>query len=87
MTTIGTAAIALSETPVLGSTMAYREANATHDPVAAFLHGNPPPSFIWRNIILHVATVARCIAPDLIGFGRSGKPAIAYRFAGIPCAA
>jgi haloalkane dehalogenase len=25
--------------------------------------------------------VAHCIAPDLIGFGRSGKPDIAYRFA------
>jgi len=29
----------------------------------------------------HVATVARCIAPDLPGFGRSDKPAIDYRVA------
>jgi haloalkane dehalogenase len=28
-----------------------------------------------------VASVAHCIAPDLIGFGQSGKPDIAYRFA------
>jgi haloalkane dehalogenase len=28
----------------------------------------------------HVAPVAHCIAPDLIGFGASGKPDIAYRF-------
>jgi haloalkane dehalogenase len=27
-----------------------------------------------------VAPVAHCIAPDLIGFGQSGKPAIEYRF-------
>jgi haloalkane dehalogenase len=27
-----------------------------------------------------VAEVAHCIAPDLIGFGQSGKPDIAYRF-------
>ena len=27
-----------------------------------------------------MAQVARCIAPDLIGFGRSGKPDIDYRF-------
>jgi len=50
-------------------------------PVALFLHGNPTSSFIWRNIIPHVAPVAHCIAPDLIGFGQSDKPDIAYRFA------
>jgi haloalkane dehalogenase len=36
---------------------------------------------IWRNIIPHVAPVARCVAPDFVGFGKSGKPPIAYRFA------
>ena len=50
-------------------------------PVALFLHGNPTSSYIWRNIIPLVAAVAHCIAPDLIGFGQSGKPDIAYRFA------
>lgn len=46
-----------------------------------FLHGNPTSSYLWRNIIPHVAaTGARCIAPDLPGFGRSGKPRMAYRF-------
>jgi haloalkane dehalogenase len=75
------AAIEMAEVPVLDSTMAYREANAARNPVALFLHGNPTSSFIWRNIIPHVASVARCVAPDLIGFGRSGKPPIAYRFA------
>jgi len=49
-------------------------------PVVLFLHGNPTSSFIWRNIIPRVAPVARCIAPDLIGFGQSGKPEIDYRF-------
>jgi haloalkane dehalogenase len=73
--------IVTSEIGVLGSTMAYRETNAVHEPLALFLHGNPTSSFIWRNIIPHVASVARCIAPDLIGFGRSGRPPIAYRFA------
>jgi len=34
----------------------------------------------WRNIIPLVAPVAHCIAPDLIGFGQSGKPDIEYRF-------
>jgi haloalkane dehalogenase len=73
--------IDIREIAVLGSTMAYREAGAARDPIAVFLHGNPTSSFIWRNILPHVAPVARAIAPDLIGFGRSGKPPIAYRFA------
>jgi len=66
--------------PVLGSTMAYRQAGRSDAPVALFLHGNPTSSYIWRNIIPLVAPVAHCIAPDLIGFGQSGKPDIAYRF-------
>src|SRR5262245_47237617 len=73
--------ITLAQRPVLGSTMAYREAGNPAAPVALFLHGNPTSSYIWRNIIPHVATIAHCVAPDLIGFGRSGKPDIAYRFA------
>jgi haloalkane dehalogenase len=73
--------IALPRASVLGSTMAYREAGSPGAPVALFLHGNPTSSYIWRNIIPLVAPVARCIAPDLIGFGQSGKPDIAYRFA------
>jgi haloalkane dehalogenase len=73
--------IILPQRPVLDSTMAYREAGRRDAPVALFLHGNPTSSYIWRNIIPHVAPVAHCIAPDLIGFGQSGKPDIAYRFA------
>ncbi|WP_245430874.1 haloalkane dehalogenase [Rhodoplanes roseus] len=72
---------ALSEIPVLSSTMAYRETPMPRERTVLFLHGNPTSSYIWRNIIPHVAPVARCIAPDLIGFGASGKPDIAYRFA------
>ena len=65
---------------LLGTTMAYREIGNESAPVALFLHGNPASSYIWRNIMPHVAPVARCIALDLIGFGQSGKPDIAYRF-------
>jgi haloalkane dehalogenase len=61
--------------------MAYREEGDREAPVVLFLHGNPTSSFIWRNILPLVAPVAHCIAPDLIGFGQSGKPAIEYRFA------
>ena len=75
-----TADLQLPQLGVLGSTMAYRETARQGAPVALFLHGNPTSSYIWRDIIPHVAPVAHCIAPDLIGFGQSGKPAIAYRF-------
>jgi haloalkane dehalogenase len=73
--------VALPQVRVLGSTMAYREAGDPEGPVALFLHGNPSSSYIWRNILPMVAPVAHCIAPDLIGFGQSGKPDIEYRFA------
>ena len=71
--------IALPKLSVLDSEMAYRETGAADAPVALFLHGNPTSSYIWRNILPLVAPVARCIAPDLIGFGQSDKPDIAYR--------
>ncbi len=73
--------VALPQVNVLDSTMAYREAGDPEAPVALFLHGNPTSSYIWRNILPLVAPVAHCIAPDLIGFGQSGKPEIEYRFA------
>lgn len=72
--------LSLPKLSVLGSEIAYREAGGTDAPVALFLHGNPTSSYIWRDIIPHVAEVAHCIAPDLIGFGQSGKPDISYRF-------
>jgi haloalkane dehalogenase len=72
--------ISLPKLAVLDSEMAYREAGGPQGPVALFLHGNPTSSYIWRNILPLVAPVAHCVAPDLIGFGQSGKPAIAYRF-------
>lgn len=72
--------VVLSQVKVLDSTMAYREAGDREAPVALFLHGNPTSSYIWRNIIPLVAPLAHCIAPDLIGFGQSGKPDIEYRF-------
>jgi haloalkane dehalogenase len=72
--------IRLPTIAALDSQMAYREAGRTDRPIALFLHGNPTSSYIWRNILPTVAEVAHCIAPDLIGFGQSGKPDIPYRF-------
>jgi haloalkane dehalogenase len=73
--------VVLRQVNVFGSTIAYREAGNLEAPVALFLHGNPTSSYMWRNIIQLVAPMAHCIAPDLIGFGQSGKPEIEYRFA------
>ena len=64
----------------LDSEMAYVEAGAG-DPIV-FLHGNPTSSYLWRNIIPHVEGLGRCLAPDLIGMGLSGKsPGGTYRLA------
>ncbi|MFB9270114.1 haloalkane dehalogenase [Bradyrhizobium erythrophlei] len=72
--------ISLHHRSVLASTMAYRETGRDDAPTVLFLHGNPTSSYIWRNIMPLVAPVGHCIAPDLIGYGQSGKPDIAYRF-------
>ena len=61
---------------VLGSKMHYVEAGAG-DPIL-LLHGIPTSCYVWRNVIPYLAPLGRCIAPDLIGFGRSEKPDIAY---------
>jgi haloalkane dehalogenase len=64
---------------ILDSFMSYRDTR-DGDVAVVFLHGNPLWSHCWRNVIPHVAGRARCLAPDLIGMGESGKPEIAYRF-------
>jgi haloalkane dehalogenase len=38
------------------------------------LHGEPTWAYLYRKVIRAVAPVARCIAPDYFGFGRSDKP-------------
>jgi haloalkane dehalogenase len=66
--------------PVRDSFLAYRETGSADAPPILLLHGNPTSSLIWRNIVPHLAGSGHCIAPDLIGFGGSGKPDIAYHF-------
>ncbi|HTA13038.1 MAG TPA: haloalkane dehalogenase [Solirubrobacteraceae bacterium] len=40
-----------------------------------FFHGEPTWSFLWRKVIPPVRDAGfRCLAPDLVGFGRSDKP-------------
>ena len=54
-----------------GVPMAYVDVGEG-DPIV-FLHGNPTSSYLWRNVIPHVVPLGRCIAPDLVGMGDSGK--------------
>jgi haloalkane dehalogenase len=67
------------ELQALGATMSYVDVG-DGDPVV-FLHGNPTWSYLWRNVIPHVAAQGRCLAPDLVGMGNSGPaPSSSYRF-------
>src|SRR6201982_3801981 len=62
----------------------YREADGIRlahidvgdgEPVV-FFHGEPTWSFLWRKVIPPVRDAGfRFVAPDLVGFGRSDKPA------------
>ncbi len=64
---------------VLDTEMAYVDTGAGAPVV--FLHGNPTSSYLWRNVIPLVEPEGRCLAPDLVGMGDSGKaPAGSYRF-------
>lgn len=64
---------------VLDTEMAYVD-KGTGDPIV-FLHGNPTSSYLWRNVIPHVENLGRCIAPDFVGMGDSGKTGDgSYRF-------
>ncbi|MGA8480125.1 MAG: haloalkane dehalogenase [Chthoniobacterales bacterium] len=58
---------------VHGSRIHYVEAG-NQDPPVLLLHGIPTHSYLWRNVIPHIAPIARTVAIDLIGFGKSDKP-------------
>jgi haloalkane dehalogenase len=45
------------------------------DPIL-LLHGEPSWGYLWRHALEPLARVGRVIAPDLVGFGRSDKPAL-----------
>ena len=63
---------------VYGSKIHYIE-EGEGDPIL-FLHGNPTSNYLWRNIIPFLTQQGRCIAPDLIGMGKSDKPDLNYGF-------
>lgn len=53
----------------------YLDEGAPDAPIALLLHGEPSWSYLYRSMIPPlVAAGARCLAPDLVGFGKSDKP-------------
>jgi haloalkane dehalogenase len=64
---------------VLDTLMAYVDVG--HGDAIVFLHGNPTPSYLWRNIIPYLLPFGRCLAPDYVGMGNSAAaPDGRYRF-------
>jgi haloalkane dehalogenase len=56
--------------------MAYVAVGPADGPVVLALHGDPTWGFLYRKVIAALAdTGVRVVVPDLIGFGRSDKPA------------
>ncbi len=56
---------------VLDTEMTYVDVG-TGDPII-FLHGNLTSSYLWRNVLPPLSGLGRCLAPDLVGMGVSGK--------------
>ncbi|GGF32214.1 haloalkane dehalogenase [Marmoricola endophyticus] len=59
-----------------GVRMAWVEAGPADGPVVLLLHGEPSWSYLYRSMLPVLAEAGmRAVAPDLVGFGRSDKPA------------
>ena len=59
-----------------GLKMHYLDEGKNEEEVVLLLHGEPSWSYLYRKMIPPlVAAGYRVIAPDLIGFGKSDKPA------------
>ncbi|WP_395656792.1 haloalkane dehalogenase [Nocardioides sp.] len=55
--------------------MHYLDEGPADGPVVLLMHGEPSWCFLYRTMIPVLADAGlRCIAPDLVGFGRSDKP-------------
>ena len=54
---------------LLGKNIAYRELGAG-DPIV-FVHGNWTSANLWRKVLVPIASMGRCLAIDLPGFGGS----------------
>lgn len=63
-------------TEVGGLRIAYIDEGPRDAPVVLLMHGEPSWSYLYRKMIpVLLAAGYRVVAPDLVGFGRSDKPA------------
>ncbi|HLL76406.1 MAG TPA: alpha/beta hydrolase [Pyrinomonadaceae bacterium] len=59
-----------------GVRLHYQEAGDANAPAVVLIHGFLVSNFVWRDVLLPLAERGlRVVAPDLVGFGFSGKPA------------
>jgi len=47
-------------------------------PPLLLLHGVPTTSYLWRDVMRDLEHQVPCVAPDLVGLGRSERPARRY---------
>lgn len=60
---------------IAGVRVHYQEAGASDAPPILLIHGFTASNFVWNDVLLPIAATGfRVIAPDLVGFGFSGKP-------------
>jgi len=53
----------------------YQEAGARNAPVLLLIHGFASSTLVWSKVLLRLASAGyRVIAPDMLGYGYSGKP-------------
>jgi len=60
----------------VGVRVHYVDEGPRNAPLVLMMHGEPSWSFLYRKVIKEVVAAGmRAVAPDLVGFGRSDKPA------------
>jgi haloalkane dehalogenase len=60
-----------------GLRMHYVDEGPHRDEVVLLLHGQPTWSYLYRTVVERLSALGlRAVVPDLIGFGRSDKPAV-----------
>ena len=58
-----------------GAALSYvDEGPRTSSDAVLLLHGNPTWSYFYRDVIRGLSSEVRCVAPDHVGMGLSGKP-------------
>ncbi|OIP64157.1 MAG: hypothetical protein AUK29_05250 [Nitrospirae bacterium CG2_30_53_67] len=70
----------MPEITIQGHRIHYREQGSGR--AVVLIHGLAGASGFWRETFLSLSGYGRAIAPDLLGFGDSDKPVIAYSLEG-----